>query len=433
MLHHLHLQGVGPAPEMKLDLHDRFNIITGDNGLGKSFLLDTAWWALTRKWPRELNPKLTSGYMARPQDPSKKCSIQFAISGMTVSTKYKSEFRPESQSWQGLGKGRPLNPGLVLYAMADGSFAVWDPARNYWYKESSSKESLPPYVFSPAEVWQGLNDEKNGPPRCNGLLADWASWQKENGDTFLLLKNVLEKLSASPEDLIRPGSKFARLGVNDSRDIPTLLGNDGRETPIVYASSGVRRIVALAYLLVWSWQEHRKICAEIGKPPTHQVVFLIDELEAHLHPKWQRTLVPALLEVVKFLAKDAEVQLIFATHSPLVMASLEPYFSDDKDAWFDLDYDQKEQAVLTQRDFEKHGTAENWLLSEAFDLPSARSPAYEKLIEDAAKLLEGEKPSAAAIKKMHQQLVEALSPKDDFLFTWRYTCKRKGWLKDGKA
>ncbi len=29
------------------------------------------------------------------------------------------------------GAGRPENPGLVLYAMAHGGFAVWDPARNY--------------------------------------------------------------------------------------------------------------------------------------------------------------------------------------------------------------------------------------------------------------------------------------------------------------
>lgn len=47
MLTYLHLTNVGPASEMKLDLAPRLNLITGDNGLGKSFLLDAAWWALT--------------------------------------------------------------------------------------------------------------------------------------------------------------------------------------------------------------------------------------------------------------------------------------------------------------------------------------------------------------------------------------------------
>jgi len=41
MLHRLHLKNVGPAPELALDpLARRLNLITGDNGLGKSFLLD---------------------------------------------------------------------------------------------------------------------------------------------------------------------------------------------------------------------------------------------------------------------------------------------------------------------------------------------------------------------------------------------------------
>lgn len=49
MLKYLHLKNVGPAPEMEMDLGTRLNLITGDNGLGKSFLLDVAWWALTRR------------------------------------------------------------------------------------------------------------------------------------------------------------------------------------------------------------------------------------------------------------------------------------------------------------------------------------------------------------------------------------------------
>lgn len=46
MLKSIHLKNVGPAPEMEMELAPRLNLITGDNGLGKSFLLDVAWWAL---------------------------------------------------------------------------------------------------------------------------------------------------------------------------------------------------------------------------------------------------------------------------------------------------------------------------------------------------------------------------------------------------
>lgn len=50
MLERLELNDVGPAPHLEIDLAPRLNLITGDNGLGKTFLLDVAWWALTRTW-----------------------------------------------------------------------------------------------------------------------------------------------------------------------------------------------------------------------------------------------------------------------------------------------------------------------------------------------------------------------------------------------
>src|SRR5579871_1920439 len=50
MLRYLRMEGVGPAPEMGLDIAPRLNLLTGDNGLGKTFILDVAWWALTRTW-----------------------------------------------------------------------------------------------------------------------------------------------------------------------------------------------------------------------------------------------------------------------------------------------------------------------------------------------------------------------------------------------
>ena len=66
MIRHLKMSNVGPAPKMELEFGRRLNLLTGDNGLGKSFLLDIAWWAMTRKWPAEINPKLTAGKKALP-------------------------------------------------------------------------------------------------------------------------------------------------------------------------------------------------------------------------------------------------------------------------------------------------------------------------------------------------------------------------------
>ena len=139
MIKHLKMTNVGPAPKMELEFGKRLNLITGDNGLGKSFLLDIAWWVMTRKWPAELNPKLTSGKVALPTDRKQEAEIDFSFSAVSKTKDYISKFEPREQNWT-VQKGRPANPGLVFYALADGSFAVWDPARNYW-KSKNPDES----------------------------------------------------------------------------------------------------------------------------------------------------------------------------------------------------------------------------------------------------------------------------------------------------
>jgi hypothetical protein len=135
MLHQLQLSNVGPAPHLALELGPRPNVITGDNDLGKSFLLDATWFALTRRWPQQLNPQITSGLIARPLDRHQEATISFSVDGISaaVPSSYTSCYVLDDQDWVG-PPDRPVNPGMVLYAMADGSFAVWDPARNYWKK-----------------------------------------------------------------------------------------------------------------------------------------------------------------------------------------------------------------------------------------------------------------------------------------------------------
>ena len=78
----------------------------------------------------------------------------------------------------------------------------------------------------------------------------------------------------------------------------------------------------------------------MGQPPSKRLVVLIDEIEAQLHPRWQRAIVPAALKVIDALAgedPDRSIQFIIATHSPLVLASLESTFDSERDTWFDID------------------------------------------------------------------------------------------------
>ena len=56
-----HLDNVGASPELTMELGPRLNLITGDNRLGKSFLLDVAWWALDEKVAARGQPNYQNG------------------------------------------------------------------------------------------------------------------------------------------------------------------------------------------------------------------------------------------------------------------------------------------------------------------------------------------------------------------------------------
>ncbi len=266
-------------------------------------------------------------------------------------------------------------PGLIIYARVDGGFSVWDPARNYW-KNSKVKgvgdPDLPAsYSFSPHSLWRGL--EEDGETLCNGLIRDWVTWQhlpkQQEPAPFTLLCDVLKRLSPEGEE-IRPG-KPTRVSITDVKDIPTIALPYG-EVPITMASAGMKRIMGLAYLLVWTWYEHIRASELLNQPPVDRLVILVDEVESHLHPQWQRLILPAIMDVSSSFGRSMHTQIFATTHSPMILASLEPFFDENEDRLFLFKQDQK-LVDLQEIPWAKQGDAVGWLTSETFGLRQARS------------------------------------------------------------
>ena len=429
MIKHLKLDNVGPAPEMKLDFARRLNLVTGDNGLGKSFLLDVVWWALTGRWPKEVNRRMTSGYPAGRHDAAVSATISAVLLGRTGFTPFSAVYERRDQAWK-RNPGRPAIPGIAVYAHADGSFSVWDPARNYWSQpgDATLKERRPAYVFTEAEVWDGLRDTVDGRsvPVCNGLLYDWSRWIQANDDNARAMASALRALSPGPAQAIEPGAPM-RLSVYDAREIPSITTDYAGQVPIIHASSGIRRIVALAYMLTWTWSEHRVASELRGDDPSQQVVMLFDEVESHLHPRWQRSILKALRDVGSVLQDNVNVQLVVSTHSPLVLASAEPWFDPEQDAWFDLDVEgTPPRAHLQQRTYTPHGTTGSWLTSEAFDLATDRSLEAEQAILRARGILRQTEPPLQEVMTVHDELRATLPDVDRFWVRWNAFVEDRG-------
>jgi len=159
----LDLHNVGPSDELAIEFGDRLNVITGDNGLGKSFLLEVAWWALTRSW---------AGASALPnRGAEREASLGYRIDGKTAPVEAHIDFDVRRQGWFH-SRGRPPIGGFVVYARVDGSFAVMDPARNY--PPDDEGDGPPAFFFNSDEVWSGL--VKGEQQLCCGLIADWRVW-----------------------------------------------------------------------------------------------------------------------------------------------------------------------------------------------------------------------------------------------------------------
>jgi len=406
MLTELHLQAVGPAPEFNLELANKLNIFTGDNGLGKTFLLDVVWYCLTGIWLD--NPALPG---SNGQQPTISCAV---LNQNEIET-FQSNFEFSIQKW--IYNYRETFPkNLTIYVRVDGGFSVFG---------ASDISSI--HEFSHYTLWNGLKNNQNQ-VLCNGLLQDWVQWQNQsNQETFQLLSRVIRQLSPHPDEWMEPGEPV-RISIQDVRDIPTIKMPYGT-IPITHCSAGMKRILGLAYLLVWTWYEHLEVSKLRRKKPVDQIFLLIDEVEAHLHPQWQRSILPAVLEVAAALKEKINIQSFVTTHSPLVLASLEPIFDPDRDKLFLFELEGQE-VTLQEFPWTKQGDTIGWLTSEIFGLKQARSKEAEIAIEAAQTWMRNEDMNTfpenlRTQAQIHQKLEKLLPGHDPFWPRWIVTSEKR--------
>lgn len=376
MIQTLKTEQIGPG-SVNLAFGTRLNLFTGDNGLGKSFLFDLIWYAHTRTWPQELDTSLKTGYVAKAskdQDGTK-AKIEFRLE--KSKTTIVSSYNADTLKWNIKTKGAPVTSGLVFYITAENNFCVYDSFR--------TSEELPAIVLTEKELWEGNKQKSN----LKGLIDDLQVWRKSTDKydqgCYELFINILKKVTTEDNVEIVESVMLNKTG---TLVVPTVNIGIQKSIPIIYLSTAIKRALGIAYFISWAYGQH-KAYADSNKKGVYakDITLLVDELDVHLHPRWQRTILGSLLQTANFLkgAENNSLQVFTSTHSPLVLVSAEDVWDERTDKWIDIDIINEE--VVTQvKPFQKLGTASAYLRGDAFNNTSERSPEADALVKHYVEL-----------------------------------------------
>lgn len=176
----------------------------------------------------------------------------------------------------------------------------------------------------------------------------------------------------------------------------------GRKAPFSNMSDGQRAVVGLVADLVR--RIHLLNGAALGGKILSETpgLVLIDEIDLHLHPKWQRDIVPALKRIFP------KIQFFATTHSPQVIGEAKPH-----------------EIVLLTPHGQKHPTSSygmdsNWILECVMEA-EGRDPGIALRLKNLFNLIEDEKFDEArkAIKALRKDIGDGPDIVGAEAYLWR--------------
>lgn len=174
-------------------------------------------------------------------------------------------------------------------------------------------------------------------------------------------------------------SKIVRLGLLDGELQPVkrstlmpMILQSGHVVPIANISSGnVNMIQRMVSILGKMFSVHTLL--KTNPKEAHRIpgILLIDEIENHLHPLWQKRFLPGIRDIFPNL------QIILTTHSPFVLASI----PDARVFVCKYDRAHRNCIVVDESDDYSNKPIEEILLTPAFDATQPWSSEISELVE----------------------------------------------------
>jgi predicted ATP-binding protein involved in virulence len=298
-LRHLHLRDIGPFSELDLDLSGLCTVLLGDNASGKSTVLRAIAVVLAGDAP-------FAEYAAKDllRVDAGEGSITMNLERGELTTRLARD-----------STGVHLTSAQVTPVQARLWLALGFPSlRGAGGEDPPGPQrlaALPPHAGDLEPLISNLVDG-----RLRSLkqwLVNAAVRAEQEGRSRAANQTMLNVLFGIVGELMPDLSpQYAGLDRNTWQVFVRL--NGGTPVPLDLLSRGMTSILGwVGVLLERLYQVHGD---ELRDPGKCAGLLLIDELDVHLHPEWQRLVLPV------FRSRFPNIQIVITTHSPLVVGSL---------------------------------------------------------------------------------------------------------------
>jgi hypothetical protein len=358
------LQAVGAALAGPWAMRELLPVAEGWVRTGQSFgeieaqLLWSEGDALTPHWPKQKTPYIVH-YLITGDNPTH-LPPSFVEQHTAVPDNTLSEWSGEGTQKEREQATKDLNR-LKLTAYAEGKSGWFACGYGPFRRLSGGAQAADRIVYSGRKSARFVTLFREDAALTNAT--EWLiSLYNTARDGDEASKRALEQIKEAFARELLP--EPAQLQVNSHSAL--LKIKDQSPVPFQSLSDGYRSMLAFGIdLLRWMTLAF----PESGDLMSNSGIVLIDELDAHAHPAWQR-------EVGHWLRqKFPQLQFIVATHSPFLAQ-----VADAPDG--NIILEQRPEGVGVRNDVE---SVEAWradqILTDLFDLPTTRSPEVERKIE----------------------------------------------------
>jgi hypothetical protein len=305
-LKRISLVNIGPFDNLELEFDAKWEIFLGDNGVGKSTVLKAIALALCGQkaqpyaW-RLLKRGCKDGKIILETDNKTSYVTNIDSNDSSGEVEINSTTAPplEAEGWLAIGFP-PLRT------------TSWEPPKGPDDDVSSIKSRPVPEDLLPlvrGDVDPRLDKLKQWIVKLDYLdIKSEAESKGKDRRYYNLLKKVFDVIGSVTE-----GMAVTYVGVEKGTKRVIIKTSDGTEAPLEALSQGTISLIGWVGILM---QRLYEVFDEDEDPTQRYALILMDEIDAHMHPAWQRTLVNHLKDIFP------EAQFIATTHSPLVVSGM---------------------------------------------------------------------------------------------------------------